>query len=238
MAGFKVSYKILREQGEGMKNVSKTFDKYMDEIAKISSHLGTEEMLAQVRSNLGKLQDQLSQVSELLFMAGDVLVKAVEKYSGTEKRQVKRTSGTKAHSRDFYKRPVVVVPAGSSSTTTTTTTNTYVDQSTHVTYNTTTGAMPATDYSSGPGGSFGAGSVDSVGPVGAAAAAAHTSIDAGDASKLAGAAALGVVGAATLGLHQKDKRDARKDAEGRAKSVDTEALSEQIDTIIEEARKD
>ena len=109
---FKVSYKLLREQGEAMKSVSKSFDGYMEEIGKISSGLGGDELLSQVRANLSKLQGQLSETAAVLGMAGEVLVKVVEDYGGAEKRQTKRSGGTKAHSRDFYKRPVVVGPAG------------------------------------------------------------------------------------------------------------------------------
>ncbi|MDR0355925.1 MAG: hypothetical protein LBJ64_09380 [Deltaproteobacteria bacterium] len=128
MAGYKVSFKILRQQGESMKAVAKTIDGFADQLTKISGKLGTDDLLAEVRNNLKKLNAQLTESQTKLGRAGDLLVKTVEKYIGTEKRQVKKSGGTKAHNRDFYKRPVAVASVAVTSTTTVN----YVDQSTHI----------------------------------------------------------------------------------------------------------
>jgi hypothetical protein len=222
---FKVSYRILREQGESMKNVSKSFDGYMEEIGRVSSGLGDDQMLSQVRSNLSKLQEQLSEVSAILALAGEVLIKIVEGYSGAEKRQVKRSSGTKAHSRDFYKRPVVVVPAGGGGGAAAgfaPPQPTYVDQSTHVTYNAAPGAN-APPSASFPG---------AAAPQGGAAATV------GQTAGAAAAAAVGAAGGAAAALHLKDRSDAKKEEAARKKGVeDAEGMSE-LNDVIKEAKGD
>jgi hypothetical protein len=112
MAGYKVSYKILRQQGEDMKAVAKLVDGYSERVTQISGKLGSDHLLAEVRSNLGKLREQLLESRTVLNTAGEFLVNTVESYTGAEIRQVKKTDGTRAHNRDFYKNPVVVASVG------------------------------------------------------------------------------------------------------------------------------
>ncbi|MDR2502320.1 MAG: hypothetical protein LBC78_03620 [Oscillospiraceae bacterium] len=112
MAGYKVSYKILRQQGEDIKSTAKLVDGYAERVGQIRGRLGSDGLLADVRGNLQKLQGQLGESRAVLNAAGEFLVKTVDGYSGTETRQVKKVDGTKAHNRDFYKNPVVVASAG------------------------------------------------------------------------------------------------------------------------------
>ena len=112
MAGYRVSYKILRQQGDDMKAVAKMIDGYADKVAQISGKLGNDELLAEVRGNLQKLRTQLGESRAVLNTSGELLIKTVESYGGAETRQVKKVDGMKAHNRDFYKKPVVVASVG------------------------------------------------------------------------------------------------------------------------------
>jgi hypothetical protein len=112
MPGYKVSYKILRQQGDDMKAVAKLVDGYSERVAQVSGKLGEGDLLAQVRTNLGKLREQLGESRTVLNTAGEFLTKTVDSYTGVEVRQVKKADSTRAHNRDFYKNPVVVASVG------------------------------------------------------------------------------------------------------------------------------
>ena len=112
MAKYKVSYKVLRQQGEDMKAAAKLIDGYAERVNKIRGKLGSDNMLAEIRNNLQKLAAQLGESRAVLNTAGELLIKNVENYGGVEMRQVKKVDGMRAHNRDFYKNPVVVASAG------------------------------------------------------------------------------------------------------------------------------
>ncbi len=112
MAGYKVSYKVLRQQGEDLKAVAKQIDGYAERVTQISGKLGNDEMLAEVRRNLQTLKTQLGESRAVLNTAGELLSRTVESYGVAETRQVKKVDGIKAHNRDFYKKPIVVASAG------------------------------------------------------------------------------------------------------------------------------
>jgi len=161
MAGYKVSYKILRQQGEDMKIVAKMIDGYAERVSQINGKLGSDNMLAEVRGSLTRLKNQLGQSRAVLNTSGELLIKTVESYDSVETRQVGKVDGTKAHNRDFYKRPVVVASAGgavggaasgiasasapapAATTTTSTTTVNYTDNTTNNTYNAAPEYIPA-----------------------------------------------------------------------------------------------
>ncbi len=103
MPSYKVSYKILRQQGEDMKAVAKLIDGYDQRVAQVSGKLGEGDLLAQVRTNLGKLREQLTESRTVINTAGEFLTKTVDSYTGVELRQVKKADSTRAHNRDFYK---------------------------------------------------------------------------------------------------------------------------------------
>jgi len=145
MARYKVSYKILRQQGEDMKAVAKMIDGYADRVSKIRGRLGSDNMLAGIRNNLNQLGVQLGESRAILNTAGELLVKNVEGYGGAEIRQVKKVGGMRAHNRDFYKNPVVVASAAgaaggaaaagaASAAAPATTTINYTDNSVNVAY--------------------------------------------------------------------------------------------------------
>lgn len=112
MANYKVSYKMLAQQGEELKSAAKLVDGYAERVNQVRGKLGQDEMLAEVRNNLQKLGTQLGESRTVLNAAGELLSKTVETYTGTETRQVKKVDNLKAHNRDFYKNPVTVASAG------------------------------------------------------------------------------------------------------------------------------
>jgi hypothetical protein len=112
MASYRVSYKVLRQQGEDMKSTAKLIDGYSERVAQVSGKLGEGDLLVEVRTNLGKLREQFGESRLILNMAGEFLTNSVESYTGVELRQVKKADATRAHNRDFYKNPVVVASVG------------------------------------------------------------------------------------------------------------------------------
>ena len=115
MARYKVSYRVLRQQGEDMKNVAKMVDGYVDRVGKIRGQLGSDNMLSEIRGNLQRLGVQLGESRAILNTAGELLVRNVESYNGVEVKQVKKVDAMKAHNRDFYKKPIVVASVGGGS---------------------------------------------------------------------------------------------------------------------------
>lgn len=112
MANYKVSYKVLKQQGEELKAVAKLLDGYNERLNQVVSRLGQDETLTQIRTNLQKFGVQLGESRAIINTAGELLSKSVESYSNVETRQVKRVDSLKAHNRDFYQNPVVVASVG------------------------------------------------------------------------------------------------------------------------------
>ena len=112
MAKYRVSYQVLRKQGEDMKAVARMVDGYAEKVGKVRGKLGSDNMLAEIRNNLQKLSAQLLESRAVINTAGELLIKNVEDYGGAETRQVSKIDAMKAHNRDFYKRPVAVASAG------------------------------------------------------------------------------------------------------------------------------
>ncbi len=112
---YKVSYKVVSEQGEQLKTISKEMDNYVTRLNQIVSKLGSDELLQSVRSDLNKFKQQLEEEKTVLNLAGSVITEVVQNYSGTEKKSVGKVDKAKAHNRDFYKRPVAVASAGGAS---------------------------------------------------------------------------------------------------------------------------
>lgn len=112
MASYKVSYKMLSQQGEEMKTVAKLIDGYAEQVNQVAGKLSEGDMMSEARTNLQKLREQLIESKVVLNTAGEFLTKSVDNYTGVELRQVKKVDGMRAHNRDFYKNPVVVASAG------------------------------------------------------------------------------------------------------------------------------
>ena len=106
MAAYKVSYKILAEQGSVLKAVSKEVSAYVDRLNTVKGKLGDDQLLGEIRQNLGKLAQDLSESQAFLTMAGELLAQSVDGYSTVETIVVKKTGETRASKRDFYKNPV------------------------------------------------------------------------------------------------------------------------------------
>lgn len=206
VAGYKVSYKVLRQQGEEIKAVAKLVDGYAERIAQISGKLGDGEMLSEVRGNLQKLRTQLGESRAVLNTSGDLLIKSVENYGGTETRQVKKVDGMKAHNRDFYKNPVVVASAGGAMGGAAVTGSVGVSSpaATAEQVVPTTQPMGTQTITSEPS------VLNSAAPGAAETAAGTVAGTAGIAGAAGGAAAAGSV---LGGIHLKKKRDAAKTAE-------------------------
>ena len=109
---YKVSYKVVSEQGEQLKNIAKDMDNYVNQVNQIVSKLGNDELLQQVRTDLNKFRQQLEEEKTVLNLAGQVIVDVIQSYTGVEKKSVAKVDKAKAHNRDFYKRPVAVASAG------------------------------------------------------------------------------------------------------------------------------
>ena len=110
---YKVSYKVVSEQGEQLKNIAKDMDTYVTRVNQIVSKLGNDELLQSVRNDLNKFKQQLEEEKTILNLAGQVITDVVQSYTGVEKKSVGKVDKAKAHNRDFYKRPVAVASAGS-----------------------------------------------------------------------------------------------------------------------------
>lgn len=112
---YKVSYKVVSEQGDQLKNISKEMDDYITRLNQIVSKLGNDELLQTVRGDLNKFKQQLEEEKTVLSLAGQIITDIVQNYSGVEKKSVAKVDKAKAHNRDFYKRPVAVASAGGAS---------------------------------------------------------------------------------------------------------------------------
>lgn len=109
---YKVSYKVVSEQGNQLKNIAKDMDQYISEVNGIVSKLGNDELLQSVRADLNKFKQQLEEEKTILNLAGSIITDVVQSYTGVEKKSVQKVDKAKAHNRDFYKRPVAVASAG------------------------------------------------------------------------------------------------------------------------------
>ena len=109
---YKVSYKVVSEQGEALKKTAKDMDNYISQLDQITSKLGNDELFQSVREQLKKFKQQLEEERTVLNLAGQVITEVVQSYTGAEKKSVQKVDKAKAHNRDFYKRPVAVASAG------------------------------------------------------------------------------------------------------------------------------
>lgn len=80
-------------------------------------------------------------------LAGQVITDVVQSYTGTEKKSVSKVDKTKAHNRDFYKRPKTVASAGGGGASSGAASNININVSDSVSYTNTTNVF--SDMSSG-----------------------------------------------------------------------------------------
>jgi hypothetical protein len=256
MAGYKVSNKLLRQQGEDIKAAAKLVDGYAERVGQIRGKLGSDGLLAEARGNLQKLQAQLGESRTVLNVAGEFLVKTVEGYSGTETRQVKKVDGAKAHNRDFYKNPVVVASAGGAvggaaatgaasaavpAPAASATTVNYVDNSvTNVAYVASEPAVSAVVPEAQPVAVQTVATEQSV-----SAPAPATASDAPTAAAQSGSNGLGVVAGTVLGgaaavaggIYLKKKRDASTAAEAAQAAADSYDPEAELEKAIARVRE-
>ncbi len=215
---YKVSYKVVSEQGEQLKNIAKDMDNYCTQISQIVSKLGNDELLQSVRGDLNKFKKQLEEEKTVLNLAGQILQDVVQSYSGTEKKNVQKVDKAKAHNRDFYKRPVSVPSAGGGAA---------AGATVNMTASATTASVNVTQtttnvFVNGPGGAVSPGnmgatpvSVSASDLMGAVAGGAESVSSGGGAAAAATAAAILGAGAGVAGtVALKDAKDKdREDSE-------------------------
>ncbi|MCR4891038.1 MAG: hypothetical protein K5989_02460 [Lachnospiraceae bacterium] len=112
MGGYKVSYKVLSQQGDALKAMAKGIDSYITELEQIKGALGSDSMLQDARAGLAKVAGQFEGLRTAMSLAGEALAEGIGKYTNTEQKNIKRSGETKAHKRDFYKQPVTIASAG------------------------------------------------------------------------------------------------------------------------------
>lgn len=190
----KVSYKVVSEQGEQLKKTAKDMDNYVTQLNQIVSKLGSDELLQSVRADLNKFKTLLEEEKTILNLAGQVISDVVQSYTGTEKKSVSKVDKTKAHNRDFYKRPKTVASAGGAAAggaaagAAASTVNINVSDS--ISYSSTTNV-----FTEAPAAAAGTAATAAAGGVGSLVKEA-----AGMATSKGGAAAAGIMGVAVAGL--------------------------------------
>ncbi len=198
---YKVSYKVVSEQGEQLKNIAKDMDNYSSQLSQIISKLGNDELLQTVRGDLNKFKKQLEEEKTVLNLAGQVIVDVIQSYTGVEKKSVQKVDRAKAHNRDFYKRPVSVPSAGGGAAAGAGATTVNINSSTTNVYNNTT------VYATAPSADLSSSSISSA--AGAVASAAGSAAKDGAvkaAGIVAGAAGMVAAGAGVAGTAAYDKK--------------------------------
>ena len=190
----KVSYKVVSEQGEQLKKTAKDMDNYVTQLNQIVSKLGNDELLQSVRADLNKFKTLLEEEKTILNLAGQVISDVVQSYTGTEKKSVSKVDKTKAHNRDFYKRPKTVASAGGGSASSGAASSVNINVSESVSYSSTTNVFAEMPTQAARSAAT-ATAASAAGGLGGLAKEA-----AGMVSGKGGAAAAGIMGVAAAGL--------------------------------------
>lgn len=77
---YRISYKVVSEQGNALKQTAKDMDNYITQLNKIVKNLGNDELLKGARDNLKAFEKQLEDEKAFLNLAGQVLVDVVQAY--------------------------------------------------------------------------------------------------------------------------------------------------------------
>ncbi len=190
----KVSYKVVSEQGDQLKKTAKDMDNYVTQLNQIVSKLGNDELLQSVRADLNKFKTLLEEEKTILNLAGQVISEVVQSYTGTEKKSVSKVDKTKAHNRDFYKRPKTVASAGGAAAGGAAASNVNINVSDSISYSSTTNVFTEAPSAASTGAAAGAATAAAGGLGGLVKEAA------GMATSKGGAAAAGIMGVAVAGL--------------------------------------
>ncbi len=108
MSEYKISFKLIKQQTDEMNKVVSQLNTFSERINAASSKLGQDELLQKARMSLTQCIGTVGEVSEILGIASATLAEIIEEYTGTETKNVSQAEGTRAHTRDFYKNPVVI----------------------------------------------------------------------------------------------------------------------------------
>ncbi len=210
----KVSYKVVSEQGEQLKKTAKDMDNYVTQLNQIVSKLGSDELLQSVRADLNKFKALLEEEKTILNLAGQVITDVVQSYTGTEKKSVSKVDKTKAHNRDFYKRPKTVASAGGGGASSGAASNININVSDSVSYTNTTNVFSdmgsqAAGAAGAAGGMAGA-AASAVGGLGGLAKEAADMV-----TSKGGAAAAGILGVTAAGLAAAAAVDKKNEKKGK-----------------------
>lgn len=102
LAGYKISYTSLHEQGLEYTSISKAIAKIEEELIDVNKQLSANSMLDSVRSNLKTLTGQLEESQLTLKTAGEKLVAVTEKYLQSENKASQIIEDTGISKKDFY----------------------------------------------------------------------------------------------------------------------------------------
>jgi len=102
LAGYKISYNTLHEQGLEYTAIGKELAKLSEEILTVNKQLSENSMFVSVRSNLSTLVQQLQDSELTLKTAGEKLVVVTEKFLASENKSTQMLEETGVTKKDFY----------------------------------------------------------------------------------------------------------------------------------------
>lgn len=109
MASVKVSAHSLEQQKKEYEKAVKNLDNALEQIKKVNASLGKDAMLDGVRQALTKLAASLETRAGVILLMTKALEQSNAKYTAAQKKAVTKSNQFRAHNRDFYGNPVVVI---------------------------------------------------------------------------------------------------------------------------------
>ncbi|MGN1180159.1 MAG: hypothetical protein ACI4SD_03010 [Suilimivivens sp.] len=108
MAYVKTSVDNLDQQKKEYEKAVKSLNNALEQIKKVNSSLGKDDMLEGARTALTKLSASLETRAGVLLNMTKALEQSEEKYTTAQKKAVEKSNQFRAHKQDFYGNPVVV----------------------------------------------------------------------------------------------------------------------------------
>jgi len=102
VAGYKISYKILHEQGHEYTAISKEVGMLSEDLLAVQKQLSEHTMMDSVRTSLSLLINQVKEIQITMKTAGDKLVTITEKYQSSETKVKETITQTGVSKKDFY----------------------------------------------------------------------------------------------------------------------------------------
>ncbi len=115
MSTYKVSYDVLAQQSDLLKNLATKINTYGSDIQSTASSLATNTAFTDFCSDLKILCKHLEEMASNINACSALIGTIQESYQSSESASVKRAQETKAYKQDCYKNPVVIVVQDSSS---------------------------------------------------------------------------------------------------------------------------